>query len=165
LLAHPFQRLHDHRFNHAFRAVHQTLHYCRRSRQLARRLSPSEYWPRCGTSQRRGPAWRAVLVEGSYCAIWEEPSALSAHLIVGVNVAPPASVIRPGWGAKATVGNPFSRGPCDVAYVDNGPTRLCHCGRRGRSFRQRGVGDSPYAIGCDPGQRVGASSIRAACTA
>src|SRR5215213_2541946 len=25
LLAHPFQRLHDHRFNHAFRAVHQTL--------------------------------------------------------------------------------------------------------------------------------------------
>jgi hypothetical protein len=24
LLAHPFQRLHDHRFNHAFRAVHQT---------------------------------------------------------------------------------------------------------------------------------------------
>ena len=43
LLAHPFQRLHDHRFNHAFRAVHQTLHYCRRSRQLASRLPPSEY--------------------------------------------------------------------------------------------------------------------------
>ena len=35
LLAHPFQRLHDHRFNYAFRAVHQTLHYCPRSRQLA----------------------------------------------------------------------------------------------------------------------------------
>jgi hypothetical protein len=32
LRAHPFQGLHDHRFNHAFRAVHQTLHDCRRSR-------------------------------------------------------------------------------------------------------------------------------------
>ena len=29
LLAHPFQRLHDYRFNHAFRVVHQRLLYCR----------------------------------------------------------------------------------------------------------------------------------------
>ena len=43
LLAHPFQRLHDHRFNHAFRAVHQTLHYCRRSRATGSRLPPSEH--------------------------------------------------------------------------------------------------------------------------
>ena len=31
LLAHPFEWLHDHRFNHAYRAIHQTLEYCRRS--------------------------------------------------------------------------------------------------------------------------------------
>ena len=31
LLAHPFEWLHDHRFNHAYRAIHQTLDYCRRS--------------------------------------------------------------------------------------------------------------------------------------
>ena len=43
LLAHPFQRLHDHRFNYAFRAVHQTLHYCPINRQLASQLPPSEY--------------------------------------------------------------------------------------------------------------------------
>jgi hypothetical protein len=31
LLAHPFEWLHDQRFNHAYRAIHQTLDYCRRS--------------------------------------------------------------------------------------------------------------------------------------
>jgi uncharacterized membrane protein len=31
LLAHPLEWLHDHRFNHAYRAIHQTLDYCRRS--------------------------------------------------------------------------------------------------------------------------------------
>ena len=104
------------------------------------------------------PGGRAVLVEGSYCAIWEEPSARSAHLNCRRQRRPTGFVIRPGLGSK---GNrraiPFAR-PCGDACVDNGPVCLCQCGRRGRSLRQPGVGDSPYAIGCDPGQRVGGSS-------
>jgi hypothetical protein len=111
------------------------------------------------------PGGRAVLVEGSYCAIWEEPSALSAHLNCRRQRRPTGFCHQAWLGAKATVGQSLFARPCDAACVDNGPARLCHCGRRGRSFRQRGVGDSLYAIGCDPGQRVGASSIRAACTA
>ena len=39
-------------------------------------------------------------------------------LIVGVNVAPQAFVIRPGWGAKATVGQSLFACPCDGACVD-----------------------------------------------
>ena len=40
-------------------------------------------------------------------------------LIVGVNVAAHAFVIRPDWGAKATVGQ--SLFACDGACVDTGP--------------------------------------------
>ena len=77
------------------------------------------------------PGGRAVLVEGSYCAIWEEPSAWSAHLIVGVNVAPPAFVIRPGWGAKATVGQSLFGRPCDVPASTMAPLLV--------SLRQAGL--------------------------
>jgi hypothetical protein len=67
------------------------------------------------------PGGRAVLVEGSYCAMWEEPSALSAHLNCRRQRRPTGFCHQTWLGSK---GNrraiPFAR-PCDVACVDNGP--------------------------------------------
>jgi hypothetical protein len=41
LLAHPFEWLHDHRFNYAYRAIHQTWTTAEEAVRLARRLRPS----------------------------------------------------------------------------------------------------------------------------
>jgi hypothetical protein len=73
---------------------------------------------------------------------WEEPSARSAHLNCRRQRRPTGFCHQAWLGSK---GNrraiPFAR-PLLRCLRRQWPACLCHCGR-GRSFGQRGVGDSP----------------------
>jgi hypothetical protein len=54
--------------------------------------------------------------------MWEEPSALSAHLNCRRQRRPTGFCHQAWLGSKATVGQSLFARPCDVACVDNGPS-------------------------------------------